>query len=151
MAKFRFRLATLQKLRELHRDELRGKLTEAEQAQQVLEEQLVAIQSELEAARGAHLDVVQHEEIEVVRLLETQRFQSILRSQLATLEGQTKLLAGEIDRRRQAVVEADREVRVLEKLYERQQAQHRKQLAQIEVKQLDEIAAQRVEVSQPWA
>ncbi len=151
MAKFRFRLATLQKLRELHRDELRGKLAEAYQAQQVLEEQLVAIQSELEAARGSHLDVIQHEEIDVVQLLETQRFQSILQSQLATLEGQTKLLATEVERRRQAVVEADREVRVLEKLYERQHAQHRKQLAQIEGKQLDEIAAQRVEVSQPWA
>ena len=50
-------------------------------------------------------------------------------------------LAPEIERRRQAVVEADRELKVLEKLSERQQAQFRLDQTRAEGKLLDEAAA----------
>ncbi len=51
-------------------------------------------------------------------------------------------MATEIERRRQALVEADREVRVLEKLRERQAEQHRREEDLQEAKRLDEVAAQ---------
>ena len=40
-----------------------------------------------------------------------------------------------------ALVEADRQVRVLEKLRERQAAAHRQAEARLEIKQFDELAA----------
>ena len=51
-------------------------------------------------------------------------------------------MAAEIERRRQALVEADREVRVLEKLRQRQAEQHRREEELREAKRLDEVAAQ---------
>ena len=51
-------------------------------------------------------------------------------------------MAAEIERRRQALVEADREVRVLEKLRQRQAEQHRRDEDLREVKRLDEVASQ---------
>ena len=51
-------------------------------------------------------------------------------------------MAAEIERRRQALVEADREVRVLEKLRERQLEQHRREEELRETKRLDEVVTQ---------
>ena len=48
------------------------------------------------------------------------------------------LVLAEIERRQTALVEADREVKVLEKLRERQQQQHAADAMQREAKQLDE-------------
>jgi len=78
-------------------------------------------------------------------LLAAGRFQSVLRMQQSTMQDQIKLLATEVQRRRQAVVEADIQVRILDKLEERQRAEHHQKLQQAEIKELDEIGSQRVE------
>ena len=49
----------------------------------------------------------------------------------------------EIERRRAALVEADREVRVLEKLRERKWSEHQTAELRHELRQLDEVAVQR--------
>ena len=85
------------------------------------------------------------------QLLETQRYQSVLRAQESTMQGQARLLATEVERRRQAIVEANREVRVLDNLEERQLSAHRQKLLQAEVKELDEIASRQVEANKTWA
>ncbi len=48
----------------------------------------------------------------------------------------------EIDRRRQVLAEANREVRVLENLRDKQAGQHRQQEDRREMKRLDEVAQQ---------
>jgi len=65
------------------------------------------------------------------------------------MQDQIKLLATEVERRRQAVIEADVQVRVLDKLEDRQKAEHRQKLQQGEIKELDEIGSQRAEVYCP--
>jgi len=50
------------------------------------------------------------------------------------------LLAEEIERRRQALVAADREVRLLEKFREKLQLRHRQEEAVADMKELDDLA-----------
>ena len=57
--------------------------------------------------------------LDVNRLLEAQRYELLLKAQSQELAKQAILLAAETERRRQMLVEADREVRVLELLDER--------------------------------
>lgn len=150
MSKFRFRLATLRKLREIRRDELRTKLAEASQATQMLKEQITAVGSELTNLQSEQRAALAGS-ADVNALLETQRYQAVLRAQQSTMQDQAGILAAEVERRRQAVVEADKEVRILEKLNERQRNEHQKQLQRAEVKELDEVASSRREVSDVWA
>jgi flagellar FliJ protein len=142
MAKYHFRLATLRRLREIRRDELRTKLAEATRATQMLDEQIQSVCNEL-----VDLQTVQRKAVagtaDVNALVETQRYQSVLVSQRSTMRDQANLLSAEVERRRQAVVEADKEVRVLEKLDERQRAEHQKILQRAEIKEFDEIASTR--------
>ncbi len=146
MSKFRFRLATLQKLRETHRDEMRSKLAEAYQAERLLGEQIVAIHAEEAELEQAHRGALESGATNVNQLLDLQRYSAVLKGQLATMEGQTKMLSTEIEKRRLALVEADQEVRVLEKLHERQLASHRSQKMMAEAKMMDEIASRQMEV-----
>jgi flagellar protein FliJ len=143
MAKYKFRLNTLQKVREAHRDQQRGSLAEAFRAEQVLAEnrsELIAEENELRelqrsAADGQYLDVN--------RLIEAQRYELLLKAQSQELAKQALLLAAETERRRQTLVEADREVRVLELLDERHHRAHDREEQRAETKRLDDVATVR--------
>ena len=146
MTKFQFRLATLQKLRETHRDEMRGRLAEAYRAEQLLAEQIKSIQSEAAELQQNQRNYFQTKSSNVNQLLNVQRYQAVLRTQLTTLKSQTGMLRTEIEKRRLALVEADQQVRALEKLHERQLDEHRRQQLLAEAKEMDEIAGRRREV-----
>lgn len=151
MSKFHFRLTTLRKLREAHRDEMQAKLGEALQAEQMLKQQLEEVHGELESWQNSRRETLEDDQTNVNQLLEIQRYQSVLRAQLSTMQGQVQLLAAEVERRRQTLAEANREVRVLDKLEERQFAAHQLKLQQAEVKALDEIASRQAGVNDSWA
>jgi flagellar FliJ protein len=81
--------------------------------------------------------------VEIDRLLHAQRFEVVVRGELDGLRQQTRMLDEEIERRRLALVEADRQLRVLEKLKEKQQERFRREQDRREMKELDEMAALR--------
>jgi len=142
MSKFHFRLATLLRLRAATRDERRVQLGEAQQADVELQDRLAGL--------GAQQQRLQHEcreaagpgAVDLPRLIEAHHCATALRSQEAELERQRRELAVEIDRRRQALLEADRDVRTLEKLRENQSQVHRQCENRQEGKRLDEAALQ---------
>ena len=146
MAKFRFRLATLQKLREAHRDEMRSRLAEAYQAQRLLAQQIEMLHSEAAELQRAERTQLQATTTNVNQLLDSERYQAVLRAQLTTMKNQSQILLAEVEKRRQAVVESDGQVRVLEKLYQRQLDAHRSQELRAELKVLDEIASRPQEI-----
>jgi flagellar FliJ protein len=150
MAKFRFRLATLQKLREIQRDELRSKLAEAVQAQQILEEQLTQVANDIQILLEMRRSAVQSGTLHVDPLLEAQRYQGVLYAQQDKMREQIRLLSAEVERRRQALVEADRQVKVLEKLHERKLAEHHAKQLLAETKVLDEVAARNSGEVETW-
>lgn len=143
MARYKFRFETLQKLREARRDQERAALAEAFRAEQILAEHRAANAAEQEATRGLQREAAAGRYLDVNRLLEAQRYELVLKAREQELARQKELLAIETERRRQAVVEADREVRVLELLDERHRRQHRRQAEKLEIKQLDEAALAR--------
>jgi flagellar FliJ protein len=147
MARFRFRLQTLRRLREMNRDELRVRLAEAFQAEQILSQQREALAAEAAALAATRRQLMNDGSMDVTRLLESQRYQLLLEAQGRTLADQAARLAEEVDVRRQAVVEADRQVRVLDKLRERREQQHLVAQQAAEAKRLDEIATTRWEAA----
>ena len=150
MAKFRFRLATLQKLREIQRDELRSKLAEAVQAQQILDEQLAQVATDIANLQALRRQAVTGGQIAVEPLLQAQRYQSLLLGQQTTMQEQMRLLQAEAERRRLAVVEADRQVKVLEKLHERKLTEFRQEQQRADFKLLDEVASRSSGEANPW-
>ena len=143
MPKFKFRLATLLRLREATRDERRAELAEAYRAENVLQEHLERVGRELAWLRTQCRKVAGPGRVDVDRLVEAQRYEVTLRAQQSQLVGQCEAVDAEIDRRRQALVTADRDVRLLEKLRQKQARRHRQEEDRREIKELDEVAGQR--------
>jgi len=143
MAKFKFRLATLLRLREATRDERRAVLAEAYRADDVLREHLDRLGEELGRLQTQCRQAAGPGTVDVDRLVEAQRYEVTLRTQQNRLSEQREAVRAEIDRRRQALLAADRDVRLLEKLREKQAWRHRQEENRREIKQLDEVAGQR--------
>jgi len=142
MARFIFRLAALLRLRESRRDECRAALAEAYRIDEVLKSQFDGLSRELDALREFCRQKASPGSVDIDRLVEAQRYELVARAQQQQIAKQREAVAAEIERRRQALVEADREVRVLEKLRERQVEQHRREEELREAKRLDEVASQ---------
>jgi flagellar protein FliJ len=143
MAKYKFRLETLQRVREARRDEQRQSLAEAFRAEQILAESRAELVVETEQLRELQRAAVNGKYLNVNQLLEAQRYELLLKVRNQELTKQAIMLAAESERRRQLLVEADREVRVLEMLDDRHQAEFNKEQLRLETKQLDDIATQR--------
>ena len=82
--------------------------------------------------------------VNVDRLLDAGRYETILKAERHAVDKRRQAVMGEIDRRRQALVEADREVKSLEKLRTQQALRHRQEESRLEIKQMDEAALQTV-------
>ncbi len=140
MAKFKFRLATLLRLREAARDERRAELAQAYRADEILQEQRTRLAADLRELERHIRRVSAPGQLDVDRLLEARRYELVLRSQQQQAGQQHEALQAEIERRRRAVVDANREVRVLEKLRQRQYERHSQEESRQEVKRMDEAA-----------
>ncbi len=137
-----FRLATLLKLREATRDERRGALAEAFRAEAVLVENLRGVEEELSSLAGDYRQATLPGRIDVDRLLEHQRREALLIAQKNEYARQRELVLAEVERRREALAQADRDVRMLEKLREKQALADIADAARAAAKQLDEFAVQ---------
>ena len=138
MARFQFRLAVLLQLREAVRDERRSQLAEAFRLADSLEAQRRQFMDnlhELNRQRSVATGL-----IDVDRLLAASRYEAVLMLEIRNLERQQAAVATEIEKRREALVEADREVRSLEQLREAQRERHREEQERRSMKVLDEVA-----------
>ncbi len=143
MAKYKFRLDTLRKVRQGRRRQQRQALAEAFRAEQVLSESRAELATEETELRAMQRSANSGRYLDVNRLLEAQRYELLLKARGEELAKQATLLAAETERRRQLLVEADRDVRVLELLDERHREEHKRRMQRLDVKQLDEAALNR--------
>lgn len=139
MPRYQFQLETLRKLRLREVDARSVKLAEAFRAEQILLERCAEVKEEINALREQQQAIVVSNSPDVAQLLESQRYQASLETQRQTMIDQAATLQEEIERRRLALVEADREVRVLDKLDNRRFAEHRLAAQRAEAKVLDEV------------
>ena len=135
-----FRLATLLKLRIDDRDHRRRELAQALEAQRILEEQIAALEAERTAMQTLIGERVRPGSTDVDALLQINRYQIQLIGQRRTLDTQVAQIVAESERRRQVLVEADRQVRVLEKLREKQAEAATEAALRQEIKDFDEAS-----------
>jgi flagellar export protein FliJ len=143
MSVFRFRLATLLRIREALRDERRGQLAEAQEAEQLILHRIADIERELVELQRGSFAAARLGTVNVDRLAESARYEMILKVERESADQQRQAVAAEVAKRREALVVADREVRVLEKLRDAQCQRHREDQSRREAKQLDELAVLR--------
>jgi len=154
MPGFQFRLATVMKLRQRLRDEQRTELAMAFEAETVLRETNSEINAQLEGVRNVVRELLSGGSLDVDKLLSAKRHDVELRTRQHELQQHARQLEAEIERRRAALVEADRDVRVLEKLREKQRAKFNADQQKRENRLLDEINSHRFESEDkvpPWA
>src|SRR5262245_30115753 len=116
MAQFRFRLSALLRLRDNVRDECRQQLAAAQREEDIILARMMELDAELESLRRLSHAASRPGPVNIDRLLDTARYEMTVRAQRQAADLQQKSAAAEIDRRRAALVEADREVKILEKL-----------------------------------
>jgi flagellar FliJ protein len=140
MTRFHFRLQTLLKLREADRQQRRVELAQAYQAEKLLQRQFSNLTQQERTLQKQSRFYLAPGRVPVERLRDAHRHVLLLKAQAQQLLEKQGQLEEEIERRRRALIEADRQVRVLEKLRERQLEQHRATEDAREVKALDEVA-----------
>jgi flagellar FliJ protein len=144
MGRFQFRFDTLKKIRESERQQRRLELAQALQAEQLVETQIHQLEAEEQETRTRCQAAAGPGRVDVDTLLDIHRYAAILKVRVQLLRDQLARLRTEIERRRQVLVEADRQVRVLEKLRERQWDEYCLAESRREVKNMDEVAQRSV-------
>jgi flagellar protein FliJ len=141
MPPFRFRLQTLARLHQAARDERRAELADALRVDDALRDQLAELDENRRLAR--RIQTLGAGPVDVDRLLEAQRYEASVIGEIRHVEDQRTRVAEEIERRRAALVEADRQVKLLDKLRETQEAEHLATEQAAEMKLMDEAAGRR--------
>lgn len=152
MAPFTFRLATLLRLRESIRDQRRQDLAQALRAEELLRQEQQRVEDELRQLTERARQAAAPGEVHVDMLLEAERFELVLLARRRLLASQQETLQAEIQRRRAALVEANRQVQVLQRLRQRQAERHRQEENRREVLALDEVAQRQAYAREadPW-
>jgi flagellar export protein FliJ len=123
MPQFHFRLDKVHLVRQNTRQQRRVELLEAQQAEDQIAAQVADLQSELQTLRG-HVQLAGAPgQLNLDNLRHAQRYERTLRGELDSAQSRRETLLAEVERRRQALVEADRDVKVLDR-YEQQQLAH---------------------------
>ncbi len=143
MTGFVFRLQSLLELRTAERDRRREELAAALRAEQILKQQIKGIHQTVQQTRRGLRRHARPGHVNVTRLLDTQRYELVLNVQIQKMEQQLDRVGTEVARRRQAAIEASRDVRVLEKLRARRLGEHRAHEEKSAQRELDEIAIRR--------
>jgi flagellar protein FliJ len=140
VADFRFRLITLMRLRRTARDERRQELAVAGRLEQTSYERIAKLDRELAELRNRSDALGQAGSIDIDRLRDTARYQSLLAAQRQAAQRELEGCSAHVNHLRQLLVEADRELKTLEKLQARQQDRHHQLQHKRELAQLDEAA-----------
>jgi len=140
---YRFRLKPLQKIRENVRRERQAELAKALAAEAVVREKIESIVHDIAGTKEQGRKCSQEGRINVDVLVGLRRHEAWLLAQKQEAEQKLEQVLAEVERRRLAVVEADKEVKILEKLHEKYKDNYDAEQSAKEVVEFDEIASQR--------
>ncbi len=141
MVRFDFRLKGLLSLREHERDVQHAALAELLAAERRLAQQRRDVAQQLAASQLAQRASTARGRLDLNRLQTASAFDAMLRAELAALDEQAVSLADVVAQQQLALVEAERQVRLLEKLRERHWQQWLRAQAGAERRALDEAGA----------
>jgi flagellar export protein FliJ len=129
-------------MRENLRDECRQQLSAAQRAEEIIHSRIAELNGELAKLRDRAEIACCPGTINVDQLLDAGRYEIALKAQRQAADEQRQVVEAEVERRRQSLVEADREVKTLEKLRQQQTTKHQLEQHRREIKQLDAAAIQ---------
>ncbi|HEY2882375.1 MAG TPA: flagellar export protein FliJ [Pirellulales bacterium] len=133
-------MSTLLRVRENLRNECHQHLAAAEEAAEIIRNRIADLDEEIVGLRRQTREASLPGPVNIDRLLDAGRYETTVRAARQAAMEQLQTISAEVERRRQALVEADRNVKSLEKLREQQLNRHRAEEARREIKQLDERA-----------
>jgi flagellar export protein FliJ len=139
MNQFKFRLQSVQKLRERLRDEAADALQQAHLAIQKLNGQLAQFDTEMnEQARLQHQ--LSDGVINTHKVLESQRYQMHLLAEIQQVKHNIELIQQECQRRQLVLIKREQDVRALEKLRDSQAEQWQQEQLILQQSRMDEWA-----------
>src|SRR6516165_9905045 len=104
------------RLRQIARDERRQELAALQQLEQSINDQITSLDSQMAELRRRSAAMNQAGSIDVDRLRETVRYQSLLAARRQAALVELENCSTQVHRLRQSLVKADRELKSLEKL-----------------------------------
>ena len=140
---FTFRLEPLISIRDNVLKQKQAALAEAYEVRRVVEEQQSATERAIEQNLQASRDMMLSGNIDVGFLLNVRRHDAFLVVELETYRRQIVHIDEEIEVRRQAVTEANKELKIIEKLKEKKREQYLAEERRQETIEMDEIAGRR--------
>ncbi|MGL4943397.1 MAG: flagellar export protein FliJ [Thermoguttaceae bacterium] len=141
---FKFRLETLLSIRDNVRKERQAELAKAYDAERIVLDKIGELDSGIVSLIGEGRAAMQSDNIDVEFLVGLRRREAFLRAQHTEATRQLGMIREEIEVRRRAVIEADKEVKVMEKLKERQYQRYTEEESRRDQKTMDEIASRTV-------
>ena len=141
---FKFRLEPLIKIRDNVLKECQAELAKAYNARRILEEALQEVERQLAEGIAAARKLAQAgQTVNVEYLLGLRRQEMFLRANQDDLMQKMQVVDDEIERRRAAVVAANKELKIVEKLKEKRHEKYLEEEGKSETKIMDEIAGNR--------
>lgn len=125
MTQQRFRLDQVQHHRHNLREQRRQELLEAQRAEDQVSTHIAGLQSEIQMLRAQSRTAIQPGALDLARVKHAQRYEQSLRAEMESAKRRRQSLAEEVSRRREMLIEADRESKLVDKVQERA-AQHRR-------------------------
>jgi flagellar protein FliJ len=124
-----FPLQSVLQLRETHRDQCRQQWQDARSREAAAEQVLTGLQTQLDQTLDRLSCAVAPGTLNVEELLAFKTLELSLRQQLKDSQQDRQQTAEDTERHRSEFTEADRQVRVLQRLAERQHQQHQRNVA----------------------
>lgn len=141
MRKFQFRLRGLLRLREHVRELAQAELMRAQAHLREIHQQQLEVERDMDDLEQHMRRGAQGKQVDVDRLMDGHRHRLALQAKLAQIAQAMTEATKQLEHCRKQLVEADRQVKVLEKLHEKQLDEHRRHGEAEESKRLDEAAA----------
>lgn len=137
---FQFRLAPVQRIRENARDQRRRELADALEAERTIEQRQRELEAEIEVTVLQRREASAVGPVNVEDLANSRRYELTLQAMKYDLLSKLQMVRSEIERRRQALVYADQQVRVMEKLAETQLSEYETIQSKLEDREIDGAA-----------
>jgi flagellar FliJ protein len=142
---FRFRLEPLITIRDNTLKEKQAELAKAYEARRIVEEKQHELEFELTENIAAGRQRLQTGAVNIEFLLGLRRHEAYLNAQINVVREHLRQIDEEIERRRNAVLEANKELKMIEKLREKRYGQYQAEENRKETIRIDEIVRRKTE------
>jgi flagellar FliJ protein len=142
MSEFRFSLQSVLKVRLAERDDRRAELADAQRSEFALQTEIDRLNRDLQYLRTHARSFLVPGSIDIAHLQNCKSCEQMLRREIDLLDQQRREVEEGVEQCHAALIQADQQVRMLEKLSDKQHEEHRRDGEKGENRRLDELGCQ---------